>query len=200
MKDNRPKIIIIISAVILLLMIIFTSIYMYNVNKDVKGMEGQIDAAKVEYEKMMQEMSVYNQEVDVDQTETHMKETLGAGKSVAKLQNEATAYYREHVKPEDSEWADTYKGDKDTLASMKKLFPEASSNLTVLPWVKEWTCTWSFSPFFDYSEGGSELFWACRDSDGRLLAVASAQYHVDTHSFTDLEIITTKHFDDADRK
>jgi hypothetical protein len=116
------------------------------------------------------------------------------------LNKDINIYDREHPFFTDICYQYDYKGDKDTLAKMKELFPEASKTEQVLPWILGWTGTWEFQSVYLYDAGGTRLCWLCKDSDNRLLGIAYADYNVDKHAFDDLNIILSKHANDTDRK
>ena len=198
--DREPKIIIIVSVMISIAILIFAVVFMHNMSKDVDDINEQINEAKLEQESILREMVRYDKDVDVNEVKNRVTETTQAGKSVEKLQNDALKYYNDHYGPMDSVWADDYNGDEKILTEMKKLFPEASPAEQVLPWVVGWTCTWEFQSVFNYEESDTTLCWTCKDSDGRLLAIAYADYDAYEHVFEDLKIIHTKHEFDVDKK
>lgn len=200
MTDRQPKIIIIISLVISVAILVFAAVFMHNTNEEIDAINEQISEAKLQQESILQDMSLYDKEVNVTEVKSHIEETTAAGKEVEKLQNDAIKYYNEHYDPMASVWADDYEGDKTILKQMKSFFPKASKSEQVLPWVLGWDCTWEFQSVYNYDEGGTRLCWLCKDSDNRVLAIAYADYEANSHTFDDLEIILSKHANDADRK
>ena len=200
MTSREPKIIIIISVIVSIAILIFAAVFMHNTNKEIDVINEQINEAKLQQESILQDMSLYDEDIDVNEVKADMEETTLAGEQVEKLQNSAIKYYNDHYDPMDSVWADDYKGDKDILAKMKSLFPEASKTEQVLPWILGWTSTWEFQSAYLYDAGGTRLCWLCKDSDNRLLGIAYADYDVNKHAFDDLKIILSKHANDTDRK
>lgn len=192
MANIKPRTIIIVSIVISAVILLFVALYGYNTNKDLKAIEDQINTEQTEYEAILAEINSYDVNIDVNDVRADMRAATNAGSKVAKLQTDASKYYREHVGPMDSVWADDYKGDPDTLKEMKQLFPDATDTETVMPWSR-WICTWEFSPVFDYQNDHTRLSWTCRDRDDRLVAMAYATYQPKSKSFKDLTIIYTRH-------
>lgn len=194
MSNVKPRTIIIISLVISVFILLFLVIYANNMEKDLAAINEQINTTEAEYEEILAEINTYDVRVDVKDVRNDISGAVKAGETVAKLQTEASEYYRSHVDPMDSQWPDTYRkiGDAKTISWMEKHFPNATDMQKVMPW-SVWHCTWEFSPVFDYRNEYTRLSWSGRDKDGRLLALAYATYNPKDSTFSDLNIIYTKH-------
>ena len=194
MTSIKPKVIIIVSVIISTFILLFLAVYVYNVDKDLHVIETQINTENAEYEKIIAELHSYDEDVDVNTVKKEISYATEDGETVAKMQTEASKYFRQNVDPMSSEWADTYreKGDKKIIDWMDRHFPEATDTERVMPWTN-WNCEWEFSPVFEYHGDRTRLSWTCRDKDDRLLALAYATYSPQKRSFTDLSIIYTKH-------
>lgn len=200
MSNVKPRTIIIISLVISVFILLFLVIYANNMEKDLAAINEQINTTEAEYEAILAEINTYDVRVDVKDVREDISGAVHVGETVAKLQTEASEYYRSHVDPMDSQWADTYReiGDKKTISWMEKHFPNATDTQKVMPW-SVWHCTWEFSPVFDYQNEHTRLSWSCRDKEDRLLALAYATYDPKNQTLNDLEIIYTKHsLEDSD--
>ena len=186
---NEGKRFLVIGIIIAAAILVFTAVFLHFSSKEMAELEDQLAQLKSDYKSAIEETNQYTTSIETEDIAAVIKEIQTKGNEVASIQNEMIKHDLKYHNPMDAPNEET-RIDKKTREKLKSLFAKDVDVSMESPWFVGTDLKCVFNPIFQYKGGNIPVIWVF-ESDGRVAALAVAEYNPTKGVFEELSLYNT---------